>query len=120
MLDEVHKLEEIIEEKKEREEEERRRREQEFIQSRTRMQAQAATRNSKGINAPAVLVNPLFANAGSARRIGFAIDVSGSMRSSTQSGGTRIDVVKRHLASALRSMSGAPGAAFGIIARCVW
>jgi hypothetical protein len=27
---------------------------------------------------------------------------------------TRIDVVKRHLASALRSMSGAPGAAFGI------
>ena len=36
------------------------------------------------------------------------------MRATTQSGKTRIDVVKQHLTSALRSMSGAPGAEFGL------
>ena len=45
---------------------------------------------------------------------GFAIDISGSMSSGTDSGSTRIEVVKRHLAGALRCMQGAPGAEFGI------
>ena len=96
-------------------EEEQRKEEAAFIASRTRMQQAQATRNvSTGVNVNAVLTNSLFANAGSARRIGFAIDISGSMSSSTDSGQTRIAVVKRHLASSLRSMAGAPGAAFGI------
>ena len=36
------------------------------------------------------------------------------MGATTQSGRTRIAVVKQHLTSALRSMSGAPGAEFGL------
>ena len=112
MLDLKQQLAEIEQEKRE---EARRQEEQRFIQSRTRMQMATATRTTAtGTAGRAVLTNPLFANAGSARRIGFAIDISGSMQSSTQAGSSRIEVVKRHLASAIRSMSGAPGAAFGV------
>ena len=56
-----------------------------------------------------VLVNALFANAGSARRIAFAIDISGSMtcQESSFGGSSRIDVVKQHLeVCALRRSSG--------------
>jgi hypothetical protein len=159
----------------EKKEEKRRQEEQLFLQSRTRMQMQSATQNRTSAGAGrAVMMSPLFANAGSARRIGecwlflaipetvfillhsfhsyfegarsaqkadtyfviymavpgvaafarvspliyltsgFAIDISGSMQSTTQTGQSRITVVKRHLAGAIRSMAGAPGAAFGI------
>ena len=59
-------------------------------------------------------MNALFANAGNARRIAFAIDLSGSMQNSGFSGMNRIDVVKLHLGTALKSMEGVKGAAFGI------
>ena len=55
-----------------------------------------------------VLYNALFEGAGLARRIAFAIDISGSMS------GERIMVVKKHLEMALRSMEGVEDAAFGI------
>ena len=94
MLEEMIELKQQLDDKKREEEEERRRvEEQKFIASRTRvqMQMQSAT-TAAGSNANRVLVNPLFANAGSARKIGFAIDVSGSMSSGTDSGATRIEV----------------------------
>jgi hypothetical protein len=46
----------------------------------------SADRHARCLVHAAVLVNPLFANAGSARRIGFAIDISGSMRTTTDGG----------------------------------
>lgn len=54
------------------------------------------------------LRNALFAGAGTARRIAFAIDISGSM------GGERIEVVKQHMALVIGSMEGQEGCAFGI------
>jgi hypothetical protein len=63
----------------------------------------------------AVLENPLFAYAGRARKIAFAIDVSGSMLVASSFGGTRMEVVKEHLATALQSMEGNPGAGFGLV-----
>lgn len=63
----------------------------------------------------AVLENPLFAYAGRARKIAFAIDVSGSMLVESSFGGTRMEVVKEHLATALQSMEGNPGAGFGLV-----
>jgi hypothetical protein len=63
----------------------------------------------------AVLENPLFAYAGRARKIAFAIDVSGSMLVASSFGGTRMEVVKEHLAAALQSMEGNPGAGFGLV-----
>eukprot|EP01043_Picozoa_sp_COSAG02_P013867 COSAG02_NODE_561_length_20308_cov_42.799495_12_plen_2050_part_00 len=63
----------------------------------------------------AVLENPLFAYAGRARKIAFAIDVSGSMLVASSFGGTRMEVVKEHLAAALQSMEGSPGAGFGLV-----
>jgi hypothetical protein len=61
------------------------------------------------------LKNALFKNAGTAVRLGFAIDISGSMSAGTPMGTRRIDVVKQHLASLLRSMAGVKHAAFGIV-----
>lgn len=67
--------------------------------------------------AVAVLSNALFANAGSARRIGFSIDISGSMGAGTPMGAAnRLDVVKQHLLGAIASMDGAFNAAFNIVA----
>jgi hypothetical protein len=63
----------------------------------------------------AVLTNALFANAGSARRIGFAIDISGSMGAGTPMGANRLEVVKQHLRTAIAAMEGAFGAAFNIV-----
>jgi SpoVK/Ycf46/Vps4 family AAA+-type ATPase len=63
----------------------------------------------------AVLENPLFAYAGRARKIAFAIDVSGSMLVASPFGGSRMEVVKEHLATALQSMEGNAGAAFGLV-----
>ena len=65
--------------------------------------------------AVAVLANALFANAGSARRVGFAIDISGSMHAGAFGGMNRLDVVKKHLQSAITSMEGAFNAAFSIV-----
>ena len=45
----------------------------------------------------AVLENPLFAYAGRARKIAFAIDVSGSMLITCPFGTNRMEVVKEHL-----------------------
>jgi hypothetical protein len=61
-----------------------------------------------------VLYNALFANAGGARRIAFAIDLSGSMDADGFGGLSRIDVVKKHLSQAIQSMQGVKHAAFGI------
>jgi hypothetical protein len=65
--------------------------------------------------AVAVLANALFANAGSARRVGFAIDISGSMHAGAFAEMNRLDVVKKHLKSAITSMEGAFNAAFSIV-----
>ena len=61
-----------------------------------------------------VLYNALFANAGGARRIAFAIDLSGSMDAAAFGGMSRIDVVKKHLSQAIQSLQGVKDAAFGI------
>ncbi len=65
--------------------------------------------------AVAVLANALFANAGSARRVGFAIDISGSMHAGAFAEMNRLDVVKKHLKGAITSMEGAFNAAFSIV-----
>jgi hypothetical protein len=51
-----------------------------------------------------VLANALFANAGTARKIAFIIDVSGSMDEHEESfgGAARLEVVKRYLVQALK------------------
>ena len=66
----------------------------------------ALTRKKKKKKKPLqqMLLSALFEGAGMARRIAFAIDISGSMS------GERIDVVKKHLRTALRSMQGPPTA----------
>jgi hypothetical protein len=72
MLEEMIELRRQLDEReREKEEEARRIQEAKFIASRTRMQMQAQSASTKaGSNANRVLVNPLFANAGSARKIG--------------------------------------------------
>jgi hypothetical protein len=65
--------------------------------------------------AVAVMANALFANAGTARRIGFAIDISGSMAAGAFGGLNRLDVVKKHLRGAIGSMEGAFNAAFSVV-----
>lgn len=73
-------------------------------------------RKKKGKKRGTVLVNALFAGAASARRIAFAIDISGSMSAAEPSFGgmSRIDVVKNHMRSALRCLEGVRKGAFGI------
>jgi SpoVK/Ycf46/Vps4 family AAA+-type ATPase len=72
MLEEMIDLKRQLDEREQMKEEEARRIEEaKFIASRTRMQAQAqSATTAAGTNANRVLVNPLFANAGSARKIG--------------------------------------------------
>ena len=76
-------------------------------QTKTQQKTQKRKRAKKKAKAqakakPAVLTNVLFANAGSARRIGFAIDISGSMGAGTDLGMNRLDVVSlNHICSAL-------------------
>ena len=107
------------EEMKRRAEAARRRRGPERINVRTRVapaqvktkaKQQARKRKKKRAKAQpkakvAVLANALFANAGTARRIGFAIDISGSMGApGFGAGQNRLDVVKEHLKGAIGSM----------------
>jgi hypothetical protein len=68
-----------------------------------------------GLQAGAVLhlIVGLFANSGGAARIGFAVDVSGSMGIDVSGGHTRMSVVNQHLERALLAHEGA-GNAFGI------
>jgi uncharacterized membrane protein YgcG len=87
----------------------------------TRVKAATATakRRRKKTRAKALpnvkaVVNALFANAGTAIRIGFALDISGSMGADTPMGCDRMEVVKQHLAAVLRSMEGVRNAAFGL------
>ena len=118
------------EEMKRRAEAARRRRGPERINVRTRVapaqvktkaKQQARKRKKKRAKAQpkakvAVLANALFANAGTARRIGFAIDISGSMGApGFGAGQNRLDVVKEHLKGAIGSMEGAFNAAFSIV-----
>ena len=49
-----------------------------------------------------------------ARRVCFAIDISGSMDESTSFGQSRLEVVKTYLRRALKDMENVPDAAFGI------
>jgi hypothetical protein len=62
-------------------------------------------------------MSALFANAGNARKIAFAIDISGSMGHPEGSFGgmTRMDVVKAQMVESIKSMENAPYASFGIV-----
>jgi hypothetical protein len=85
--------------------------------TRTRTQAQVLAQQASTYQpseSAAVLANPLFANSGSARKIAFVIDVSGSMNEVEDGGETRIAVVRKHLAGALKAMAAAPDAEFGV------
>ena len=89
-------------------------------QVKARAKQEARARKKRKVKAAAkpavaVLANALFANAGSARRVGFAIDISGSMQAGAFGGMNRLDVVKKHLQSAIASMEGAFNAAFSIV-----
>ena len=47
------------------------------------------------------------------KKIAFAIDISGSMLVASSFGGTRIEVVKEHLTTALQSMEDSQALALG-------
>ena len=59
------------------------------------------------------LIVGLFGNMGSAKKVCFAVDLSGSMGSGVGGGHTRLSVVQQHLCLALDSLN-SPGCEFGI------